>query len=208
MANLNQKGFTLIEIILVTAISGALLGIAFMGQGQLRAQAHFDAGINKVVSTINKARNSATAGVNDTGQGKGQGSCPGAGPGEYIFAGVAWTVNASGDVRMDYYKAVSQSSDPKDACVFATDDISLPVPVQVTSQIDTGAPVAGATELFIRSNDLLYVCPVQTSATATINAAYRSGVCPEGKSTLDIKDADGRNAVVEIDKSGLAQRKS
>lgn len=208
MAKSNQQGFTLIEIVLVVAITGLLLSVAFMGQGQLRAQAHFDAAVNKIVSSVNNAHNLATSGVNYIGSGKGQGACPGAPVnGEYIFAGVAWTADGVSNIRINYYKAVSQSTSANEACIFATDAVTVPTSVTIKSSIDTGAAAPGASELFIRSNDLMTVCPTSTSATV-INAAFRSGVCPEGKLTLTIVDSDGRQAVVEVDKSGLAQRKS
>jgi prepilin-type N-terminal cleavage/methylation domain-containing protein len=65
----NNAGFTLVEIILVMAISGLLLVIALVGQHQLQARSRFDAAIDKTLQNLAYARNEASAGVNTFGTG-------------------------------------------------------------------------------------------------------------------------------------------
>ena len=202
MSYSSQRGFTLIELILVIAISGALLSLALVGQGQIRAQAQFDASVNKIVSSINDAHNQATAGINSTGAGNGTNGCTSA-P-DYVFAGIAWVATGPGQIRMDYYKAVPQSTQANESCVFLTQGVSLPSPVRfhVSDTVYQG-------EAFLRSNDVLNVCPFdQTSGN--VSAMFRSGICSAGNGqlTLNIYDSDGRTSQVVVDRSGLAQRRS
>ena len=206
MSNSSQRGFTLIEIILVIAISGALLSIAFAGQAQLRRQSQFDAAVNKVVSSINDARNQATAGINTEGAGNGTNGCTNAGG--YVFAGIAWVATGPGEVRLDYYKAVPQSIQAGESCIFSSQRVSLPAPLQFNAA--NAAAFQGGRELFVRTNDVLSVCPI-TNNTVDVSAIFRSGACPPavapGVMTLDITDGGGRQGLVEIDRSGLAQRR-
>jgi prepilin-type N-terminal cleavage/methylation domain-containing protein len=204
MAISNQRGFTLIEIVLVIAITGALLTIAFAGQGQIRGRAHFDAAVNKIVSSINDAHNQATAGVNTVGAGDGSSGCTPAAAQDFVFAGVAWIATGPGNVRMDYYKVIPQSTQPNDGCVFLSQSVALPAPVRFN--ITNTPSFQGGREVFIRSNDILNICPVPDS-TVDIEALFKSGNCTEGTLTLNISDDDGRQGQVIVDKSGLAQRK-
>jgi prepilin-type N-terminal cleavage/methylation domain-containing protein len=64
-----NTGFTLIEVIIVMAITGLILVIAFIGQRQLVARARFDSSVNKLVQNITYARNFATSNVNTEGAG-------------------------------------------------------------------------------------------------------------------------------------------
>ena len=106
MSNFKQHGFTLIEVILVVAISGALLMIAFAGQGQLRAQAQFDAAVNKVVSTIPYAHNQANAGVNLTGNGNGSSDFGADGGTDYVLCCVAWVAARAVYVCMGFLTVI------------------------------------------------------------------------------------------------------
>lgn len=65
----SQSGFTLIEVMLVTAVSGLLIVIAIVGQHQLQAKARFDAQVNQTIQDIDYARDFATSNINDTGPG-------------------------------------------------------------------------------------------------------------------------------------------
>jgi prepilin-type N-terminal cleavage/methylation domain-containing protein len=69
MPSNKQSGFTLIEIIIVMAISAGLFLIIFAGQKQLRERTRFDAAINETVQQIAYTRNYALAGVNPYGNG-------------------------------------------------------------------------------------------------------------------------------------------
>ncbi len=207
-----QQGFTLIEVILVIAISGALLMIAFAGQGQLRAQAQFNAAVNKVVSTIADAHNQANAGVDYLGKGTGISDCGAGGGTDYVFGGVAWVATPTGDYRMDFYKVIPQSGSGNDGCIFSTVPISMPSPIKVnaspaSSQKVNASPASsqGAKEIFIRNNDVLNICPV-TDNSVDVEALFRFGNCTEGDLTLDITDDQGRKGQVKVDKSGLARR--
>ena len=200
-----NKGFTLIEIILVIAITSSLVLVAFVGQGRLRGQAQFDAAVNKVIATIADAHNEASAAVNFNGAGNGISDCNNGGSvsSEYVFGGVAWVAAPDGTYRMDFYKVVPQAS-ASYGCIFNKVTISMPAPIMVNASNPGGTQ--GAKELFIRSNDVLNICPV-TDNTVDVEALFRAGNCPEGTLTLDITDEQGRHGQVVIDKSGLAQRK-
>lgn len=65
----NNFGFTLIEVMLVTAVGGLLLVIALAGEQQLQGQARFDGAVDKTIQNIAYARNFATSHVNDVGGG-------------------------------------------------------------------------------------------------------------------------------------------
>jgi prepilin-type N-terminal cleavage/methylation domain-containing protein len=64
-----QQGFTLIEVMIVLALSGLMLVLAFAGQHQLIARSRFDGEINKMIQDIAYARNYSNANVNIDGTG-------------------------------------------------------------------------------------------------------------------------------------------
>lgn len=64
-----SAGFTLIEIVLVMAISGMLFVIAFAGQRQLRDQARFNESVTNIIQQISYARNYSGSHVNEVGGG-------------------------------------------------------------------------------------------------------------------------------------------
>jgi prepilin-type N-terminal cleavage/methylation domain-containing protein len=66
---MSEKGFTLVEVVIVMAISSLLFLIAFIGQRQLRARATFDGAIEKTLQNIAYTRNYALSNVNPGGQG-------------------------------------------------------------------------------------------------------------------------------------------
>jgi prepilin-type N-terminal cleavage/methylation domain-containing protein len=195
---LGEAGFTLIEVIIVMAISSALLVIVLVGQRGLRSRAQFDAAVNKLVATVGEARTEATAGVNIVGSGDGTNVCPGGPAGQYVFAGVAWTADNSlpgSPLKIDYYRALPGVT----ACVFQTRSISLPAPLTVN------AP--GGRMLFVRDDQGgLAVCPVNNLGTNVI-PSFRDGSCATGTLTLNLSDApDPHISQVIIDQSGLARR--
>ncbi|HSH31077.1 MAG TPA: prepilin-type N-terminal cleavage/methylation domain-containing protein, partial [Candidatus Saccharimonadales bacterium] len=60
-----QSGFTLIETVIVLAISGALVTIALSGQSQLRENSQFSDAIEKVKNNLVLVKNEANTTVND-----------------------------------------------------------------------------------------------------------------------------------------------
>ena len=66
---MKNAGFTLIEIMLVTAIGGLLVVIALVGQHELQARARFDAAIAKTIQNFAYARTFAQSNVNISGGG-------------------------------------------------------------------------------------------------------------------------------------------
>src|SRR5258706_14181569 len=80
-----QAGFTLVEVVLVMAISALLLLAVWNGQAHLRQQTQFDEGVNRVIAAIADARNEAVSGINTDGKGNGTTRCSGTDP--YVFAG-------------------------------------------------------------------------------------------------------------------------
>jgi prepilin-type N-terminal cleavage/methylation domain-containing protein len=208
----SEAGFTLIELILVTAISGMLLTIAFAGQRGLRARAEFDATINKVVASAAAARNEAIAGVNTEGLGDGETKCAGTPgpPGDYVFAGTAWTADDSlpgSPVKVDYYKAIRGGSGGgggiNDACIFYTREVFLPTRPTVDL---LGGP--GGRVLYVRSADGgVVVCPV-ASVTIDVTADFAAGGCQASTTqiTFALSDGEGHSSSVLVDKSGLPRR--
>ncbi len=213
MATKNEAGFTLVEIVLVLAIGSALAVIVFQGQRGLRAQSQFDADVNKIVSTVDDAHSEATAAVNSTttGQGNGTKDCTGAAVagGAYVFAGTGWSAidaPAGATFRIDFYAANRTAAIPS-SCIYDTRIISIPSAVRVNQAPGTGV----AKSLFIR-NDTggINVCAVTAVATNVLTS-FTAGSCTAGAVgnvalTLNLADSDGHKSTVQIDPSGLAQR--
>lgn len=216
MVESEQKGFTLIEIVLVMAISGMLFVIALAGQRDLRDRAQFDASINQIVSNISDARNEALANVNLDGTGDGSvnvAGCPSV-PKVTVFAGTSWTAdnNLPGTpLMMEYWKTDIVGSAGSNSCVFHKQSIGLPwASVSVT---------ANTRVLFIR-NDLggLVVCKVsstnnpgvdeRSSFNARACTAPASAIVPGTPLRLFFNDGVGHQGEVDVDSSGLASRKS
>jgi prepilin-type N-terminal cleavage/methylation domain-containing protein len=213
MSNTNQRGFTLVEVIIVMAISSALVVIAFVGQRSLRAQAQFDAAVDKIVATVADARNQALAGVNIVGSGDGTNGCAGGGAGAYVFAGVAWTADNAlpgSPIKFDYYKGLPGSGAANGGCIFQTETINLPSTVQVNAA--NPPPTRGGRVLFVRNGTgSLAVCAV-SNLTVDVRASFRDGACTApavaGTLTLNLRDTDGHTSQVIIDQSGLAKRQN
>ncbi len=199
----HQAGFSLIELILVMAITSSMVMIAFVGQRSLRSRTQFDAAVDKIVATVADAHNQSTAGVNTIGTGDGTVGCAGGPPGQYVFAGVAWTADNSlpgSPIKYDFYEA----NPGVKACVFETQEVTLPSSVQV----DAGNPVPlqGTRILFVRGNTGgLSVCPV-VNLTTDVRPMFQAGTCASGAVTLTFSDTDGHVSHVTIDPSGLAKR--
>lgn len=211
-----QKGFTLIEIVLVLAISGMLFVIAFAGQRELRDRAQFDASVNKIVSSIADARNEAIANVNLDGAGDGSTNVPGcpSTPIVTVFSGTSWTADnrlAGTPLDMEYWKTDIVGSAGSNSCKFQDQSIGMPwSSVTVT---------ANTRVLFIR-NDLggLTVCKVNSSnnSQADERSSFNARACAAPATAivagtplrLFFNDGVGHTAEVDVDSSGLASRKS
>lgn len=215
MAKQGQAGFSLVELVIVMAITGSLAVIAFAGQRGLRSRAQFDAGIDRMVASIDDIHNQSTAGVNVKGNGNGSTTC-GGGPaaGKYIFAGTAWSAVDSptgATFRVDYYAAYRGPTPPAlTACIFETQTVSF-APVM---RVNASLPVTGriGRVLFVRNDSGgINVCQVTSTATDPI-PSFRSGSCTAGAvgnttQTMTITNPDGYSSQVQIDPSGLARRR-
>lgn len=209
MARSSQAGFSLVELMLVLAISSSLAVIAFAGQRALRSRAQFDAAVNKIVASVADARNQASSGVNLVGTGVGTSGCAGGAPGgpgnRYAFVGVAVSVQnppVAGLVRLDYYKAgpVDESGllPGATSCVYQTQYVELPAPDVVVG--------AEGRMLFVRGNQGgVNVCPI-TNMSDDVRNYFRGAGCSTGVLTLNLSDGDGHTSRVIIDQSGLARR--
>jgi prepilin-type N-terminal cleavage/methylation domain-containing protein len=202
-----EAGFSLIELILVMAITSSLVVIAFVGQRGLRSQAQFNADVDKLVANVAAARNEANAGVNVKGGGDGMPAGCGGGDG-YVFAGLALTADNAlpgSAFNVDYYEAGPTSAaapTPTAACIFDSRSISVPSSLQLSS--------GGGRMLFVRNSaGGLVVCPVSSLAT-DVRPSFELGACSAGIGsfpfTLNLQDGDGHTSQVQIDSSGLAKR--
>lgn len=213
----DPSGFTLIEVVLVMALSSLLLMAVFAGQSQLRSQAQFDADIDKVVASIDYARNQASSGVNLTGNGDGMSGCAGA-QGQTIFAGTVWQIsnsflpNAMTEVK--YYKAnPGVGGAGIAACVFQSQLISVPfsdISLSNSSPSSQGliyakTPTGGtiACNLSDASDTSLEV--LETFETGAC-AGGATDLDPSGTVTLNLTNSWQQTGAIQIDASGLAKR--
>lgn len=221
MAKIGQNGFTLIEIVLVIAITGAMFVIIFAGQQRVRSQAQFDASVEQVISTLANAHNEATAGVNQTNGGLGTKNCDGtdisASTTRYLFAGTAWTARdaaAGSTFTLDYYATPADKNklarNGGSACLY--DSVTYNIPGKL--RVDT--PPNGATRraLFVRDDlgGLIY-CSMTTpvvNTNPTVLANFSNAGCSGPASatplTITLKDVDGHSSQIQIEASGLAKR--
>jgi len=223
-ASNKESGFTLVELMIVMAISSALVVIAFVGQRQLRSRAQFDAAVEKVVSSVSSAHTQAVAGVNISSSGTvgtGVDNCLGPPPSTVnpvVFAGTSWTVDSTGSTgpnvvfTIDSYKAIPglMGSPRAAACIFDTETIGLPIGVQISAPAVNVGKVSGM--LFVRTNlGALNVCPAapKNSGSAydnNVRQSFEDATCANGALSLTLKDVDGHTADINIDASGLARR--
>ncbi|HVQ43632.1 MAG TPA: type II secretion system protein [Candidatus Saccharimonadia bacterium] len=218
MAIRKQLGFTLVEIVIVIAITGAIAVIALVGQRGLRSRAQFDAGVDKLVASVANAHNQATAGVQVSGLGNGSVNCAGgASPvgAKYIFAGVAWSaVDApAATFALDFYAtqidAATGSRLAAAPCIFNTETVAPGTVMRVNNP----PPGQMRRVLFVRDDaGGLNICR-GTGAVATVAASFRTGTCVAPAVTnaapgltITLSDPDGHQSSVLIDVSGLAKR--
>ena len=199
-------GFTLIELVIVMAITSLLALIAIAGQGALQDQARFNNAIDKLTSTVAEAYDEATAGVNTTAGpavGTGITACPGGPAGQYVFAGVAWTADNSltpgngSPIELEYYEALPGTTT---ACVFQTQVVSTLGDMTVS----VGA-LPGERELFVRTaTGGMQACPARLTDDAA--AVFAAGTCTSADSTLTFNDSSGHQSQVQIGTDGMAKR--
>ena len=212
MAKHAQAGFTLIEIIIVMAISSLLLMIAWLGQGSLRAQAEFDNAVNKIASSVNDARNQSIAGVNIVGEGNGDDAapCPGS-SGKVMFAGTLWEANNSlpdSPFKRTYYKTDAGAA----ACEFQSEAISagFAPDLRITSVSVPGKTATSGSVAFVRTpTGGLVVCPMTDPPATPIKDVFAPGNCPAGTGypfAIEFTDDRGHKSRLEVDQSGLAKR--
>jgi prepilin-type N-terminal cleavage/methylation domain-containing protein len=207
----NEAGFTLVEAMIVMAISASLLGVALLGQRGLRSRAQFDAAVNKFVATVSDAHNQATAGVNIVGSGDGTSACPSGPAGKYAFIGIDWKADGSlpaGPIEYGYYKAgpvtVAGLAAGATACKFEPQGASVPAPIIIGGN--------GDQVLFVRNNNGgLTICKVADRLADPV-PSFAAGTCVApfaiGPLTINLSDTDGHTSQVTIDPSGLARRQN
>jgi prepilin-type N-terminal cleavage/methylation domain-containing protein len=219
MARTEQSGFTLIEVVIVFAITGMLILIAFTGQDAIRQRAQFDSAVNQLVATVAEAKTDAMAGYNnvDTGATSGQGlggTCPGGHAGDpNVFAGTVWSADSVGGVAVvtiDYYKAETDSVTKNlDGVSCRFDSTSVTVPYQV--DVSDGAQPGGRIVFARNDTGNLVVCQITNmggypgSATNVFGDPSANCVQP-GPLAMKFFDTGGHSADVQIDDSGLARR--
>lgn len=216
MSRISQAGFSLIEVMLVMAITGLMLAAVFAGQESLRSQANFDADIDKVVASVAYARDEAISGVNLDGVGNGTNACSG-GSGQTYFAGTVWQADnsVSNVFQLWFYKA-----DPGiggtggAACAFAGPQV-ITMPLNDITVASSDPSSKGI--VFARTeNGGLVVCSVSNAnqQSAQVVQTFENGYCAGGAAQIGaqssvsftFKDDASHQSTVNINSSGLATR--
>jgi len=217
-----SSGFTLIEIVLVFAISGLLFIIAFAGQRQLRDRAGFDASINQIVQDINYARNYAISNVNEIGTGNDTKDL-------YVGANIEWDENHINEgfplTEVEpLYTGADSSGDPIWNTIsnwppHATladcpnsQHPSEPGPGQACHEIffttNDDISMVGDSKInvyFVNQGNGLHICSDVNYQYPSIAAACSAA--PGAPIKIGFKDSAGFKATIQIDSnSGLAHR--
>lgn len=211
MSNKNA-GFTLIEVILVTAVSGLLLIIAFVGQHQLQAKARFDAGIDKIMQHIDYTRSYALSNVDESGNGNNPNI-------EYAGAAIEFEHQNLGLYQLTEIEPIYAAPDPSgnpDPATLGNWPYGLPNPspecpaanhpegnwecyekfVGLPDDIDiTGANDAEI--YFIKTGHGLQVCHDVNAGSNTIPQACT--INGQNSFTIQFKDSEGFTAKISVD---------
>ena len=199
----SESGFTLIEIVIVTAITAALTLIAFQGFGTLRETTQFHDGVEGAKESILAQRSQAIASIN-TNAGAGQDQTT-------INLGQLLKFSSgSSSVQLHTLTTTNPTTDPNsDPAINATgtsDPTSFGVKWGLTY---TGYGTNGATH-YPGHAGVYYVdfTRSRTDASPQVNAgvsspSFYNNVVPPTMGTVQLyfRDVVGREAVVNIDLS-------
>jgi type II secretory pathway pseudopilin PulG len=209
----SNAGYTLLELTIVFAISGALIAIAFVGQAQLRSGAQFTGALDSVVTTLAATRNNALSGVETAGK-----VCGGKGTIVY-FGGSIYRIGYGGTDKagnplpaLINHQTLVVSSDGTTCSIETTLDttihvsLSEPLLLAKSKAFPTGLMIE-----FIRNpNGGDYQVCIEPYGTA-VGVSFSTGTCqgPQIKTptVLTFSDTAGRKSNLTIDPTtGLAKR--
>jgi prepilin-type N-terminal cleavage/methylation domain-containing protein len=218
---MRDEGFTLVEVVIVMAISSLLFLIAFIGQRQLQSRARFDGAIQKTLQNIAYARNYAMGNVNTEGQGNDLGN-------EFAGAGFELDDNHSNSQALEELEPIyvqldasgSPIPDPGGTGYPSYSNLPQPDTGQCPHEADrecfeqfldtNGDPLTltNATDAeidFINSPSGLLVCHVVGNGLQ--NIAQTCAGSANKPVDLQLGDQDGHSATVEIEpRTGFAKR--
>jgi prepilin-type N-terminal cleavage/methylation domain-containing protein len=224
----SARGFTLVEITLVLAITSSLIAIAFTGQHALEERASFDASINTTLQDLSYARTDALANVNLVGNQTGPGNTLhsyAGGPVEVSGAAFTFdTTRSEGDItaldtiyaiynaagNLSSYSnnpygnspACNQTGQAPDCAAHEEYFSPLTTPNYTLKKVGGGV-LTGAQVLYINTGDGLKVC------TAYDDTSSYAATCAASAGTIDvvITNIDGYSSTIEINgSSGVAKR--
>jgi prepilin-type N-terminal cleavage/methylation domain-containing protein len=201
-----QSGFTLIELILVMAISGALAAIAMMGFSTLRGQTQFSDSVERLKEDVLKSRQEALSTIKSSG---------GTDPTKVTFGKLltftpgSSTVQVQTLVTINNYQAGNVTSPTAAQAVTISaapgDTSSYTIPWGITyanTQL-TGPPLGAIQNSVVK---VAYVRSgtdgaLQTATSTTWGAVLTYGLfAPNGaKRNLNFVDPTGRKAFLTID---------
>ncbi len=202
-----NQGFTLIELIVVMAISSLLLLIAISGQSQLRARARFDESINQLMASIDYTRNFATANVSENSTGTNR---------DAYLAGAAFELDNGhtqglGELEPIYANvagggAITHANLPQSgACPNQADGECFEKFFNFSDDLKLVA-FSEAEVLFIHNDENLQVCS-QFGAGFLGSLDAVCALPPSGPIQFTLQGSTGLTAVIEIDpQSGFVKR--
>ena len=190
--SMKQRGFTLIEISLVLAISGILLVLAITAQAGIRQQSQFTDSIETTATNINNLKNQ----VNTTLQTDSGAS--GTTLGETYFAKVlSFSVGSTTYVATDYYYTPNAVAGTNITQVGQSQIYTIPWNTSVSGLLVNGTPQSSAVMVFQlnqTSGDLI-AYPLQTLPSLV---ATNFGYLP-GTFAITLTGANGKKATITVD---------